>query len=66
MLHLPSSQLSLQNQQDKGGPIVANGAVVRQRGGAPATKIFSLQAHNVGKCISLVLPVLVTLKEPYM
>jgi hypothetical protein len=28
--------------------------------------IFSLQAHDVGKCISLVLPVLVTLKELYM
>jgi hypothetical protein len=28
--------------------------------------VFSLQAHNVGKCISLVLPVLVTLKELYI
>ncbi len=31
MLHLPSSQLSLQNQQDEGGPIVTNGAVVPRR-----------------------------------
>jgi hypothetical protein len=33
---------------------------------ASSSLIFSLQAHNVGKCISLVLPVLVTLKELYM
>jgi hypothetical protein len=32
---------------------------------ASSSLIFSLQAHNVGKCISLVLPVLVTLKELY-
>jgi hypothetical protein len=31
MLHLPSSQPSLQNQQDEGGPIVTNGAVVPRR-----------------------------------
>jgi hypothetical protein len=31
MLHLPSSQRSLQNPQDKGGPIVTNGAVVPRR-----------------------------------
>ncbi len=33
---------------------------------ASSSLVFSLQAHNVGKCISLVLPVLVTLKELYM
>jgi hypothetical protein len=33
---------------------------------ASSSLIFSLQAHNVGKRISLVLPVLVTLKELYM
>jgi hypothetical protein len=33
---------------------------------ASSSLIFSLQARNVGKCISLVLPVLVTLKELYM
>jgi hypothetical protein len=33
---------------------------------ASSSLVFSLQAHNVGECISLVLPVLVTLKELYM
>jgi hypothetical protein len=33
---------------------------------ASSSLIFSLQAHDVGKCVSLVLPVLVTLKELYM
>ncbi len=42
MLHLPSSQPSQQNRQDKGGPIVTNGAVVPQRGGAPGTKIHCI------------------------
>ncbi len=42
MLHLPSSQRSLQNPQDKGGPIVTNGAVFPERGGAPGTKIHCI------------------------
>jgi hypothetical protein len=42
MLHLPSSQRSLQNPQDKGGPIVTNGAVVPKRGGAPGTEIHCI------------------------
>jgi hypothetical protein len=42
MLHLPSSQLSLQNPQDKGGPIVTNGAVVLERRGALGTKIHCI------------------------
>jgi hypothetical protein len=42
MLHLPSSQPSRQNRQDEGGPIVTNGAVVPQRGGAPGTKIHCI------------------------
>jgi hypothetical protein len=32
MLHLPSSQSSLQNQQDKGGPIVTNGVLFPKEG----------------------------------
>jgi hypothetical protein len=42
MLHLPSSQPSRQNRQDEGGPIVTNGAVIPQRGGAPGTKIHCI------------------------
>jgi hypothetical protein len=42
MLHLPSSQRSLQNPPDKGGPIVTNGAIVPGRGGAPGTKIHCI------------------------
>jgi hypothetical protein len=33
---------------------------------ASSSLLFSLQAHTVAKCISLVLPLLVTLKELYM
>ncbi len=73
MLHLPSLQPSQQNRQDKaGGPIVTDGAVIPQRGGAPGTEIHCIlftdflpasTSHNVGKYISLVHPVL---NELYM
>jgi len=46
MLHLPSLQPSQQNWQDEGGPIVTNGAVVPQRGGALGTKIHCILFAN--------------------